>query len=66
MTVCIVDISAEALERAKAEVNAPDGQLHGFTCDVSDLESVQELKRAVFESFGEVGFLFNNAGKLRT
>src|SRR5258708_24144082 len=66
LKVCLADLSAEALERAAAEVAAV--ALKGRTSvlavrtDVSRLDSVQALKDKVYTTFGEVAVLMNNAG----
>jgi NAD(P)-dependent dehydrogenase (short-subunit alcohol dehydrogenase family) len=66
LKVCLADLSAEALERAAAEVAsvAATGraQVLAVTTDVSRLESVQALKEAAYAQFGEVAVLMNNAG----
>lgn len=66
LKVCLADLSAEALERAAAEVAAvaPLGRQSVLTAptDVSRLESVQALKDLAYATFGEVAVLMNNAG----
>jgi len=66
LKVCLADLSAEALERAAAEVAAvaPTGRksVLAVPTDVSRLESVQALKEAAYAAFGEVAVLMNNAG----
>jgi NAD(P)-dependent dehydrogenase (short-subunit alcohol dehydrogenase family) len=68
MKVCIADRDAEALAKAERALLdlAPQKLLsHAvlpFQCDVTDRDRVQALKDAVYDKFGEVGFLFNNAG----
>jgi NAD(P)-dependent dehydrogenase (short-subunit alcohol dehydrogenase family) len=65
MKVCMADANGEALEAAAEKVRAaaanPD-QVRSFTVDVSSLDEVRRLKRSVFEAFGEVAVLMNNAG----
>jgi NAD(P)-dependent dehydrogenase (short-subunit alcohol dehydrogenase family) len=66
LKVCLADLSAEALERAVAEVAAvatagPTSVL-AVPTDVSRLDSVQALKERVYATFGEVAVLMNNAG----
>ena len=65
LRVCLADVSADALERAAASVSevakGSDSVLIQPT-DVSRLESVQALKDKVYERFGEVAVLMNNAG----
>ena len=66
LNVCIADRDGEALEQAKPELVAlakggSDSVLVVET-DVSRLESVEALRDAVLDRFGEVAFLMNNAG----
>jgi NAD(P)-dependent dehydrogenase (short-subunit alcohol dehydrogenase family) len=65
MKVCMADGNSDALETAAAKVRAtaakPD-DVRSFTVDVSSLEDVQRLKTSVFDAFGEVALLMNNAG----
>ena len=66
MKVCLADLSAEALIEAAATVAAvaPADPASVLTVptDVSRLDSVQALKDAVYDTFGEVAVLLNNAG----
>ena len=66
MKVCLADLSADALIEAAATVAAvaPAGTASVLTVptDVSRLDSVQALKDAVYDAFGEVAVLMNNAG----
>jgi NAD(P)-dependent dehydrogenase (short-subunit alcohol dehydrogenase family) len=65
MNVCMADANAEALEAAAAKLREtaprPDA-VRSFAVDVSKLEDVQRLKASVFDAFGEVALLMNNAG----
>jgi NAD(P)-dependent dehydrogenase (short-subunit alcohol dehydrogenase family) len=65
MKVCMADANSDALETAAAKVRAtaakPD-DVRSVTVDVSNLEDVQRLKASVFDAFGEVALLMNNAG----
>jgi NAD(P)-dependent dehydrogenase (short-subunit alcohol dehydrogenase family) len=65
MKVCMADANSDALETAAAKVRAtavgPD-HVRSFTVDVSNLEDVRRLKTSVFDVFGEVAVLMNNAG----
>jgi NAD(P)-dependent dehydrogenase (short-subunit alcohol dehydrogenase family) len=65
MKVCMADLGGEALEAAAETLRAaaarPD-QVRSFAVDVSNLEDVRRLKTLVFEAFGEVAVLMNNAG----
>jgi NAD(P)-dependent dehydrogenase (short-subunit alcohol dehydrogenase family) len=66
LKVCLADLSAEALDRASEAVAAASAggrdALLTVATDVSQLESVQALRDAVYAKFGEVGVLMNNAG----
>lgn len=66
MKVCLADLSADALIEAAGAVAAvaPGGAASVLTVptDVSRLDSVQALKDAVYDAFGEVAVLMNNAG----
>ena len=65
MKVCMADLGGEALEAAAAKVRAaaaaPD-HVRSFTVDVSSLDDVRRLKASVYDAFGEVAVLMNNAG----
>jgi NAD(P)-dependent dehydrogenase (short-subunit alcohol dehydrogenase family) len=65
MKVCMADLRGEALEAAAAKLRAtaarPD-DVRSFAVDVSNLEDVQRLKASVYEAFGDVALLMNNAG----
>jgi NAD(P)-dependent dehydrogenase (short-subunit alcohol dehydrogenase family) len=65
MKVCMADANGEVLEAAAAKLRAsaahPD-DVRSFTVDVSNLQDVQRLKTSVFDAFGEVAVLMNNAG----
>jgi NAD(P)-dependent dehydrogenase (short-subunit alcohol dehydrogenase family) len=66
LKLCLADLSAEALDRAAAEVAAaaPAGRdaVLAVPTDVSRLEAVQALRNAAYAAFGEVAVLMNNAG----
>jgi NAD(P)-dependent dehydrogenase (short-subunit alcohol dehydrogenase family) len=66
MKVCLADLPGEALEQARAYVAEASqgglGDVKMVPTDVSRLEDVQALKEKVYNSFGEVAVLMNNAG----
>ncbi len=64
MNVCIADVDAEQLATAKAELDAlaSAGEVESFATDVADYDAVLALKNAVFDRFGAVHILMNNAG----
>ena len=66
MNVCIADLEGEALasavdELAQLAAKGADAVM-AVPTDVSQLESVEALRDAVLERFGEVALLMNNAG----
>lgn len=66
MNVCIADRDGEALVAAKAAVAAKAGKgadaVLAVETDVSRIESVEALRDAALERFGDVALLMNNAG----
>jgi hypothetical protein len=65
MKICIADIGAERLKEAEAKVSAAAGdssKVMTATVDVSRIEQLQELERAVRKRFGGADILMNNAG----
>jgi NAD(P)-dependent dehydrogenase (short-subunit alcohol dehydrogenase family) len=60
LKVCLADLSAEALDRTARELGA--ATLLTVPTDVSRPESVQALKDRVYDAWGEVAVLMNNAG----
>eukprot|EP00467_Chlorarachnion_reptans_P024339 CAMPEP_0114507966 /NCGR_PEP_ID=MMETSP0109-20121206/12320_1 /TAXON_ID=29199 /ORGANISM="Chlorarachnion reptans, Strain CCCM449" /LENGTH=328 /DNA_ID=CAMNT_0001686811 /DNA_START=64 /DNA_END=1050 /DNA_ORIENTATION=+ len=63
MKICIVDINSTGLSRATTELIKLGAQsVMAYRCDVSKLLSVWDLKDKVYKEYGEVTFLFNNAG----
>lgn len=62
MRIALADVEADALDRAVQELLRSGAEVIGVLTDVSDYESVWQLRDKVLESFGTVYFLFNNAG----
>lgn len=66
LKLCLADLPGAALEAAAAEVAlvSPLGRagVLTFAADVSRLDEVQALERAVIDQWGEVAVLMNNAG----
>jgi NAD(P)-dependent dehydrogenase (short-subunit alcohol dehydrogenase family) len=65
MKVCMADANREALEAAAAKLRAtaarPD-DVRSFAVDVSNFDDIERLKTSVYEAFGDVALLMNNAG----
>ena len=64
MKVVIADINEASIASACQSLNEMGGVTLGVQTDVADYDSVQALKDTVYNDpgFGEVGFLFLNAG----
>lgn len=60
----IVDYNAEALEKAKAEIQsaAPDSKIITVVADVSDEQAVKNYVDKTVEEFGRIDGFYNNAG----
>jgi NAD(P)-dependent dehydrogenase (short-subunit alcohol dehydrogenase family) len=62
MKLVLADVQQDALDRAKAELEAQGAQVLAMHCDVRKAEQVQALADATMARFGAVHLLFNNAG----
>lgn len=65
MHVLAADVDIDGLEKLQtAQQNCGDGSVETVRLDVTDQMQLQQLAADVFEQFGEVNLLFNNAGVL--
>jgi NAD(P)-dependent dehydrogenase (short-subunit alcohol dehydrogenase family) len=55
--------NADALDELVAEIRAAGGQVHAFTCDLTDSTSVEHTVKDILGRFGHVDYLVNNAGR---
>ena len=66
LRVCLSDIEVSALAKAAETVGAVarrgQSDVMAVAADVSDRHAVDRLKEAVYDAFGEVALLMNNAG----
>jgi NAD(P)-dependent dehydrogenase (short-subunit alcohol dehydrogenase family) len=62
MKVVLADVEADALLRARKEVDAPGRDVAAVVIDVSKAADMDHLARQTMERFGGVHLLFNNAG----
>lgn len=62
MKLVLADVQQDALDQAKAELEALGAPVLAMICDVRKGEQVQALADATMEKFGAVHLLFNNAG----
>lgn len=62
MNLVLVDVQQDALDRARAELEAAGAQVLAHQVDVSDAAQMDALAEAVVQRFGAPHFVFNNAG----
>lgn len=60
-SVALVDVNAEAAEKAAAELGIGDRTI-GIGCDVSQEAAVEAMVAQVADTFGRLDLAFNNAG----
>jgi 3-oxoacyl-[acyl-carrier protein] reductase len=57
-----VDMNEEGLTRVVGEIEAAGGEVRGWLLDLTDGEAVKRVIREVYEHFGGLDMLVNNAG----
>lgn len=62
MNLVLVDVQADALARAEAEMKASGAKVLARRVDVSDAAQMEALAAEVQQTFGAPHFVFNNAG----
>jgi NAD(P)-dependent dehydrogenase (short-subunit alcohol dehydrogenase family) len=62
MNLVLADVQQDALDRAKAEIEATGAQVLAMVVDVSKADQVEALGAATLARFGAPHFVFNNAG----
>jgi NAD(P)-dependent dehydrogenase (short-subunit alcohol dehydrogenase family) len=62
VTVVLSDKDQDALDEAAAELHAPEGRLHAFAADVTDVAALAELHRRVADAAGEIDILVQASG----
>jgi NAD(P)-dependent dehydrogenase (short-subunit alcohol dehydrogenase family) len=62
MNLVLADVQQDALDRAKAEIEATGAPVLAMLVDVSKAEQVEALGAATLARFGAPHFVFNNAG----
>ena len=62
MNLVLVDVQQDALDRARAEMEAAGAQVLARRVDVSKADEMEALADAVQQRFGAPHFVFNNAG----
>jgi NAD(P)-dependent dehydrogenase (short-subunit alcohol dehydrogenase family) len=66
MRVCLADLAGSALDQAATEIasvaNHGSSDVLAVPTDVSELDDIRGLRDRVYDAFGEVAVLMNNAG----
>jgi NAD(P)-dependent dehydrogenase (short-subunit alcohol dehydrogenase family) len=62
VTVVLTDQDQDSLDEAAGKLDAPDGKLHAFAADITDLDSVAALHASVQEAVGDIDILVQSAG----
>ena len=62
VTVVITDKDQDALDAAAARLEAPEGRLHAFAADITDVAAVAELHDRVMSAVGDIDILVQSAG----
>ncbi|WP_206811712.1 SDR family NAD(P)-dependent oxidoreductase [Paradesulfitobacterium ferrireducens] len=60
--VVINDVDQEKVDRVVQEINNSGGESMGIVADITKLEDVQKMFKAIIERFGRIDILVNNAG----
>ena len=63
--VAIIDVNEEALQTAEQEMKEQGYSVYTKNASVTDKEQVEEAMKEVFEKFGSIDVLVNNAGVIR-
>ncbi|MCH4246650.1 MAG: SDR family NAD(P)-dependent oxidoreductase [Acinetobacter populi] len=61
--VILVARTQEKLEEAQAEIQANGGLASFFTCDLNDMESIDQVSKDILATFEHIDILINNAGR---
>ena len=61
--VILVARTQEKLDLAVAELKAAGGDVYSYSCDLADMDALDDLANKVLEDHGHVDILVNNAGR---
>lgn len=59
--VIILDIREEAIDRRISELAAL-GEVHGYVCDILNMDSLREVSSRIMDQYGRIDMLINAAG----
>ena len=63
--VAIIDVNEEALQAAQEEMSGQGYSVYTKNASVTDKEQIEEAMKEVFEKYGSIDVLVNNAGVIR-
>ncbi|MGH2319047.1 3-oxoacyl-ACP reductase FabG [Planococcus sp. SE5232] len=63
--VAIIDVNEEALQTVQEEMNGQGYSIYTKNASVTDKEQIEQAMKEVFEKFGSIDVLVNNAGVIR-
>lgn len=61
-TVVVTDLDQAALDAAAEQLQAPEGRLHAFAADITDVGDLARLHEQVRRTVGEIDILVQSAG----
>ena len=64
-TICFNDINQELVDKGLAAYEEKGIQAHGYVCDVTNEDAVNELVATIEKEVGTIDILVNNAGIIR-
>ena len=64
-TICFNDINQELVDKGLKAYEELGIKAHGYVCDVTDEEKVNEMVAAIAEEVGTIDILVNNAGIIK-
>ena len=64
-TICFNDIKQELVDKGLAAYEAEGIKAHGYVCDVTDEDAVNELVATIEKEVGTIDILVNNAGIIK-
>ncbi|MCX4879858.1 SDR family NAD(P)-dependent oxidoreductase [Streptomyces sp. NBC_00847] len=62
LKVVLADVEASALDKAAADLRAEGADVHARVADVGERQQVLDLAESVYDRYGAVHVLCNNAG----
>jgi len=61
ISLALISRNRETLESLKGELTSPENHIT-LSCDVSDYKSVEKIVKEIYEHYGRIDYLVNNAG----